>query len=229
VSERVTISFADADRQIQGVAITGVGTLLKLGDELSAAAPPELVRDGEGWGVVAGDALALTLTPIAATGAATGAPVAAHRASGSAGAHRVDGLALLRREREAGGLALERSLAILFDAQLALALHASRPHGAGGHGEEQLDAILLRGEPLDLVAIEKPRLSSTYGADGRITHAGLELWESEESELPLRIGGEALAGGDLAGAEGPPVAVTFVAWHHDARRGLGSYTITRGG
>ena len=225
----MTISFADADRRIQGVAITGVGTLLKVGDELSAAPPPQMEGGNEVWAVAAGDALALTLTPLEATGAAADAGVAAHRAAGSAGAHRVDGLALVRREREAGGLALERSLAILFDAQLALALHASRPRGAGGHGEEQIDAILLRGEPLDRVAIEKPRLSSTYGADGRITHAGLELWESEESELPLRIGGEALAAGDLAGPGGVPVAVTFVAWHHDSRHGLGSYTITRGG
>ncbi|MGA2758167.1 MAG: hypothetical protein ABSF58_12515 [Solirubrobacteraceae bacterium] len=229
MSERVTISFADADRGIQGVAIAGVGTLLKVGDELSAAPPPQLQRDGEAWGVAAGDALALTLTPIAATAEAADAPVAAYVAAGSAGRHRVEGLALLRREREAGGLALERSLTVLFDAHLALALHASRPRGAGGHGEEQLEAILLRGEPLDLVAIEKPRLSSTYGADGRLTHAGLELWESEESELPLRIGGEALAGGELGGPDGAPVQVTFVDWHHDGRRGLGSYTIARGG
>jgi hypothetical protein len=231
VNERVTLSFADPDRQIQGVAISGAGTLLKLAAQLTAAPPPQLDVDGGAWSVRAGDAFALTLTPLGTADPQADPGVTLHRATGTVGSQPFDGLALARRDAEAdaeacAGLALERSLAILFDAQLALALRARRPPGAGGHGEEQLDAVLLRGEPLELVAIEKPRLSSTYGADGRLTHAGLEVWESEESELAMRIGGEALGSGELAGPDGARTQVTFVAWHH-GRRGLGSYSITR--
>ena len=43
----------------------------------------------------------------------------------------------------------------------------------------------------------------------------------------MRIGGEALGSGELAGPDGARTQVTFVAWHHDGRRGLGSYSITR--
>jgi hypothetical protein len=228
VSERVTISFTDAARRIQGVAITGQGTLVKHADELTAAAPPELSRDGEGWTVHAGDALALTLTPIEATGSASDGSVTAHLAVGAAGGQQVEGLALVRRDPEGSGTALERSIEILFDAQLLFAARASRPQGAEGHGQEGLEAIVLRGAPLELAAIEKPRLSTTYDADGQLTHAGLELWESEESELPLRIGGEAVASTELGGPEGIATEVTFVSWHHNGRRGLGTYTISRG-
>ena len=124
-------------------------------------------------------------------------------------------------------MSIERSIDILFDAALAFSLRARQAAGAGGHGEEELAAVVFRGEPLELVAIEKPRLSSTYDAEGRLRHAGLELWESEEAELALRIGGEVLGSGVLPGGGGAPTQVAFVAWHHSGRRGLGSYTITR--
>ena len=74
--------------------------------------------------------------------------------------------------------------------------------------------------------IERPRLSSTYDSQGLLTHAGLELWESEDSDRPIRIGGEALARGELRSPDGALTRVTFLAWHHDGLHGLGSYAIT---
>jgi hypothetical protein len=223
VSERLSISFADADRQIQGVAIAGAGTLLKVARELITAPPPQLGVDGPDWRLRAGDACELTIGQL---GSADADGLMLARATGTVGSQALDGLAILDRAPETGaGVALERSLAILFDAQLAFALRAKRPSGAGGHGEEQLAAVVFRGDPPQAVAIEKPRLSTTYDAGGRLAHAGLELWEGEESELPARIGGEALASGELSHPDGARAQVTFVAWHHEGRRGLGSYCI----
>ena len=142
------------------------------------------------------------------------------------GSQPLDGLATLRRRPAADGIALERSIAIFFDAQLAFALAARRPRGAGGHGEEQLDAVAFRGEPLEPASFEIPRLSTTYDADGVPTHAGIELWETDEAELALRIGGEVLGHGELAQPGGARTRVTFVAWHHNGHHGLGSYEIT---
>ncbi len=229
VSERLTVSFADADAQIQGVAIAGVGTLLKLGEQLTAAAPPLFAPDDGSWRVSSPEGFELSL---ASWGHGTalsegGTFVCPCGATGIVGSSHFDGLAMLSRAPADSepGFALERSLAILFDPQLTFALSAGRRQGADGHGEEQLAAVAFRGEPLEPVAIEKPRLSSTYDAESQLTHAGLELWESEESEFALRIGGEALAHGELRDPDGALTRVSFIAWHHDGRHGLGSYAI----
>lgn len=230
VNERVTVGFADADTQIQGVAIAGVGTLLALGGQLTSAPAPQVAGpedDGGPWTVSSPNSYELSLEPLGRAAAlADGARIWLCRAAGTIGSQQLDGLATLRRGPAADGSALERSIAIFFDAQLGFALSARRPRGAGGHGEEQLEAIAFRGEPLEPVSFEIPRLSTTYDADGVLTHAGIELWETDEAELALRIGGEVLAHGELAHPGGAHTRVTFVAWHHDARHGIGSYEIT---
>ena len=222
------ISFADGEHQIQGVAIAGAGTLLKVEHALTQQPPPTLSGDGRTLTLRAGEGCELTLTPLYCAEEPDDQPVTLHRAAGTVGSRDFAGLALARRERPAdAAVSIERSIDILFDAALAFSLRARQAAGAGGHGEEELAEVVFRGEPLELVAIEKPRLSSTYDAEGRLRHAGLELWESEEAELALRSGGEVLGSGVLPGGGGAPTQVAFVAWHHSGRRGLGSYTITR--
>lgn len=243
MQEPLTISFADSEHGIQGFGIVGVGTLLRLGEELRLVGPPQFAWNAESWRVSADDGFELSLAAWA--GAAPlgdeHSDAVPARVSGTVGSWPVEGLALLRGAGGSSGdagsgaaagrdVAVDRMLAALFDdGPLAVVLTAERPEGAAGHGEERLDALAFRGDPIDVVRIARPRLSRTYDSSGLLTHAGLELWESEESELPLRIGGEALAGGELGGPDGAPVQVTFVDWHHDGRRGLGSYTIARGG
>jgi hypothetical protein len=229
VNERLTISFADAERRIQGVAIDGVGTLLRAGEQLTVAAPAVFARAGDSWQVSCAGEFELSL---AAWGAGAslgdGPQVWPCGATGTVGSQPLNGLALLTSAPTAGsGVALERSLAILFDASLAFAVHATRPPGARGHGEDQLAAVVFRGDPPEPARVERPRLSGTYDAGGELAHVGMELWESEESDRPLRIGGEAQARGVLAHPDGSSTHVTFVAWHHDGRHGLGSYSITQ--
>jgi hypothetical protein len=224
------ISFADGERQVQGVAIAGAGTLLRVEHALTQQPPPTLSGEGATLTVRAGEGCELTLTALGPPEGQADQAVTLHRATGTVGSRDFGGLALVRRERPADAAAsIERTIDILFDATLAFSLLARRAAGAGGHGDEEIAAVVFRGEPLEPVAIEKPRLSSTYDAEGRPRHAGLELWESEEAELALRIGGEALESGELPGGGVAPTQVAFVAWHHNGRRGLGSYSITRNG
>ena len=135
---------------------------------------------------------------------------------------------------EPGGDALARSVWMCFDGELAFVVAAERRRPRDGHGDESVAAYLGRGVPLAEVAIEEPRLSSTYRADGQLLRAGLELWE-EDAEgdeggahdrlRALRVGGETIVAGELRGAGG--ISVAFLAWHHDGRAGTGAYTIGR--
>jgi hypothetical protein len=230
MSERLTVAFADADAHAQGVAIAGVGTLLSLGGDRSLAPPPEIAAIEGGGDVLklrSPNSYDLSLQPLGSAAAlADGALISLCRASGTIGSQSFDGFGSLTRGSHNGTFALERSLSIFFDAQLGFALAARRPPGARAHGEEQLEAFAFRGEPLEPSRIAVPRLSSTYDAGGLLTHAGIELWESDEAEFALRIGGEALARGELLHPDGARTRVTFIDWHHDGRHGVGSYDIT---
>ena len=183
-----------------------------------------------GWMLAGASNYELALQPLGGPPgrfAKAGGEISLWRATGTLAGRQLDGLALLTRNQADSGVVLERSLAILFDGQLALAVHADRPRGAGGHGDEQLDALVFRGEPLEPVTIEKLRLSSTYDGAGVLTHTGLELWETDESELPLRDRRRELsARGELVSPDGVRSDVAFIGWHHDGRRGAGSYVVT---
>ena len=226
VTERLTIAFADAGAELQGVAIAGVGTLLALGEQLTAAPAPALTGEDGDWLLSAGDAYELTLKAGGEPAAlADGTRIWLCRATGTIGDRQLDGLATLCRG-PAGPDAVERSLAILFEDQLGFALTARGPRDERGHDAEQVEAVRFRGEPLEPSTIEKPRLSTTFDADGRLTRAGIELWETADAEFALRIGGEALAHGELLHPDGARTQIAFVSWHHDGHRGPGSYAIT---
>jgi hypothetical protein len=226
VTERLTIAFADASAELQGVAIAGVGTLLAHGERVTAAPAAQLTGEDGAWLLSAGDAYELTLTA-AGDGAmlADGTRIWLCRATGTLGAQQFDGRATLSRG-PAGAGAVERSLAILLEDQLGFALSARGPRDEPGHDAERLGAVAFRGEPLELAAIEKPRLSTTFDAEGRLIRAGIELWETADAEFALRIGGETLAHGELVHPDGARTQIAFLGWHHDGRRGPGSYAIT---
>jgi len=104
-----------------------------------------------------------------------------------------------------------------------ITLATVRPQGAAGHDDEVAWAVIVRGgEP---VAVQDPRLSTTYDADGRQRRAGLELWLDGE-DYPLRAAGEALCGTTLdLGALRLDVA--FLRWSAEGREGVGRYDIVR--
>jgi hypothetical protein len=225
VSQLLCVSFANADDHTQGFAIDGVGALLLRGGELARSDAAAVTRQGEGWQLSApGAGIELALLTAAAAGEHP--PLWRAQARGEVGARGFDGVAIVSREAAPAAGELVRSLAITFDAQLALALHARRARGAGGHGDEELEAVVVRGDPAESMTVETPLLSSTYDGSGRLTHAGLELWEGEESEQPLRLGGEAIAHGELLHDQAGVTVVAFMDWHLGERHTPGTYAIT---
>jgi len=128
-----------------------------------------------------------------------------------------------------GGTALRRDLWVCVDEDLAFLASAERRHARDGHGDEKLAVIVARGSPLEPSAIADPRLSTSYGADGQVLRAGLELWEGEdagerERSRALRLAGEAVASGELE-----RTSVAFMVWRHAGREGIGCYAIERAG
>jgi hypothetical protein len=119
---------------------------------------------------------------------------------------------------------LRRHLWLAFGEEFAVLLEAAREGAAAGHGQERIEAFVLRGTPLVAGAVERPRLSSSYDASGQLSHAGLELLEHEPPGQPLRIGAEPLARADL-----PPLAATFLHAHHNGSSGVGCYLLERSG
>ena len=75
-----------------------------------------------------------------------------------------------------------------------LSVVALRPRKARGQDADVVSAVAL--EPEGQLAIEDPRLSTTYAGDGRPLRVGLELWVSagddDEEQYPRRASGETL-------------------------------------
>ncbi len=229
MSERITIGFADADGARQGVAIADAGALLCLAGAVTAAPDAQLRRDAGGaWIASVEGRFEIALEPLgppAELGALAAVWICG--ASGTIAGERFAGLGHLTRSAPAGDAPLERALTAWLDAELALALAARRGRRAGGHGDEDLHAAILRGAPPTPLAVRNPRLSSAYDADGRLARCNLELWETDEAEFALRYGALATAHGELAHADGARTQVAFLAWRGEREHGVGRYDITR--
>jgi hypothetical protein len=126
-------------------------------------------------------------------------------------------------------MTLARTLSAWIDDDLAVTLTAVRPAKADAHGRELVAATILeRGEDGDgvhPVAVVDPRLSTTYDADGRQRHVGLELWVDEDGH-PRRASGDVVCGTtlDLGRLR---LDCAFFRWHMDGREGVGRYDVLR--
>jgi hypothetical protein len=121
-------------------------------------------------------------------------------------------------------LALRRSLALWREDQGAAVALAARPAGAAGHGAETTSGFVFEGQPPVPVPIADARLSSTTDAAGRVLRAGLELWESDDSDFPRRGTSEAVASAVLPTA-GLTLACTFVRGWMDGHAVVGVYQV----
>ncbi len=120
---------------------------------------------------------------------------------------------------------LVREVAAWFDTELGFAVHSRRPARADAHEAEALEAVVLRGSPPAPVRIEDPRLSTAYGPGWHQNRAGLELWETAESDHALRLAGETIGAGELELADGAILRSAFLLWRHDGLVGTGRYDI----
>lgn len=141
------------------------------------------------------------------------------------------------QELAPGDFGLLRDIRAWFSPQEGLALLAVRPRRGSTHADERLSATLFEGgQP---VAVEEPRLSTTYGDDGLPIRATLELWlpESESEErtedaepvvnYPRRAAGEAAGPASAHEIGGLTVQVRPFKWRAAGREGAGVYLMAR--
>jgi hypothetical protein len=121
-------------------------------------------------------------------------------------------------------ITVSRTLSAWIAPDTAITLAAVRPADARGHVDEAVSAYLFaEGEP---VTVAEPRLSTTYDGDERQRRAGLELWETEESDYPRRAAGEAVCGTTLELGR-LTLEAAFFRWHMEGRTGIGRYDVLR--
>lgn len=155
------------------------------------------------------------------------------RVRGTAAGTELDGLghAVVEAPAPRGRkrVALARGVSAWLSEELAIALRARRPARAKHHEAEEVSAFVLRGSPPDAHPIDDPRLSTAYDGAGHQRRAGLELWETEESDYPLRVAGEAVGAGELELDGGERLRCAFFVWRHAGSVGGGRYDILLAG
>jgi hypothetical protein len=92
------------------------------------------------------------------------------------------------------------------------------------HADEASWAALL--DAGGAVAIDDPRLSTTYDGDGHPRRAGLELWVGEDDGYPRHATGEVICGSTLDLGQ-LRLDCAFVRWRMDGRSGCGRYDVLR--
>jgi hypothetical protein len=228
-----TIGFGDG--AFNAMACAGSGALVCRRGETAALGSPVIEWDGgdRNWRAELTDAFDVTLEPLGAAATfADGSREWLCLVSGLADGVPIECLGHVVRAGDGPPpdwrkTALVREIAAWFDADLGFAVHARRPARADAHEAEALEAVVLRGAPPEPVRIDDPRLSTAY-ADGWHQHrAGLELWETEESDHALRLAGEAIGEGELKLPDGAILRSTFLLWRHDGLVGTGRYDIVR--
>jgi hypothetical protein len=246
-SDAVTLAFADPEAGLYGVARTSLSAddasgmgILFVGTEVAAVRAEgvalDVVEPLRRWtasfaGAFELEAEALSPPADVAVGDTRGYEQLV-RVSGTATVggeqRRVDGLG--QRGHSWGRvdwskLELARTVTAWLDDRTAATLSAIRPASAKHHSDESVAAhVVLDGEP---VQVADPRLSTTYDADGRQVHAGLELWVPDgDGEYPHRGAGEVVCGTtvDLGTLR---LDCAFFRWHMDGRTGAGRYDIVR--
>jgi hypothetical protein len=124
------------------------------------------------------------------------------------------------------GQIVRRSVGIVFADGGLLALSAVRPEGSGGHGEEEVAAVLCSADGAP-VEVSEALLSTEYGPEGVQRRATLELWVEDDDEQPLRGAGTLISAAsvDHSGLRG---RIAFFRWSVEGREGLGHYEVIRG-
>lgn len=236
-----TLAFGDLSAGLWGCAWAAGETGVVIAR--TAAAGPSVIADatvigggvGEAWTVTAGD-LALTAEPLgdALQFPALGGFDQLCRVSGRLRLGETDHApdTLGRRARfevvDLTRLDSLRDASGWFAPDEGVALTSLRPRGAKGHDRDMLAAVVFGEDGPRPVA--DPRLSSTYGRDGRLVHAGLELWLDGEGETqyPYRAAADAVGNGDRVDLDGVSLTVWPLLWRSRGTEGAGAYVLVSG-
>lgn len=216
----LAVDFADLDSEVFGcLRADGAASAGWLsppnktvdGFELGGSAPALTVRGADG--------LDLALEPLAGPGEfGDGTQEWLCHVTGRAGVLAIDCLARVGRGPLTPAAPPRRTVSALFRPDLAFACHASGADPEAG----DVEAWVLRGD--GSVRVDDPRLSTAYGADGSHDRVGLELWEGEDSEFPLRLAAERVARAQFE-LEHVRFHCAFLRWQHDGQVGSGCYEL----
>ena len=121
-------------------------------------------------------------------------------------------------------ISLTRSLGAWLDEGPSVVYSAVRPEGAESHADEAHWGALLDAD--GAVAIDDPRISTTYDGDGHQRRVGLELWVGEDDDYPRRGSGQVLCGSSVELGQ-LRLDCAFFAWTLDGREGVGRYDVLR--
>ena len=119
-------------------------------------------------------------------------------------------------------------MSIWFAVDDGLAMTAARRRKAKGHDRDLTVAAIL--EAAGGPAVEEPRLSTTYDADGAPARMGLELWlpeENGEQPYPRRAAGEAAGVAASATGDGAELTARPLRCHSRGNDGTGVYLLLR--
>jgi hypothetical protein len=122
-----------------------------------------------------------------------------------------------------------RAISTWFEPDEAIAVTAFRARKAKGHDGDLIAAAMIG--PEHSTAVDDPRLSTTYEAEGWPLRAGLELWlpspEDSEQQYPRRAAGEALGARAHAQTATLDLRAEPFRWHSRGRDGAGMYILAR--
>jgi hypothetical protein len=231
VSVPVTVGFGDG--ALSAMGRVGTGSLLCRGGELLRLEAPivDWSEAQRGWRARAADAFDVALEPLGRSAAfADGSQEFLCKVSGEVGGTAIECLGHVALGDGSSSTdwrrtSLVREVSAWFHTDLSFAVHSRRPARADAHEAEALEAVVLRGSPPEPVPIEDPRLSTAYGEGWHQNRAGLELWETEESDHALRLAGQTIGEGELVLADGAILRSAFLIWRHDGLIGTGRYDI----
>jgi hypothetical protein len=120
-------------------------------------------------------------------------------------------------------LASWRALAAWLDDDRALALWGAQPAGGGERDREALAARIVE-IPARALDVADPRISTTYGSDGRPLRAGLELWLGADDDFAQRAAGELICAGSLRLGSSQQLW-SFLDWRMEGHAGLGALAV----
>ena len=220
----LSVAFFDPVHGLHGSARAGVSLLFDGARSTALPHGPELERKGERWHATVPDGFEVAFEPLAEPIELAGTRTHLCQASGTAAGRAVEGLGTVTETFEPPGwqeLDAVRGISALFDAGHAVLVLARRPRGARAHGDERVDAVLVReGETC---SVETARLSTVYDGEGRQRSAGLELWLPGE-DFPRRAFGT-VVGGTTLQLEQVLVHASVFAWRMEGREGAGAYDL----
>jgi hypothetical protein len=125
-----------------------------------------------------------------------------------------------------GRLDSVRGVSGWFDADRAVTLLAFRPVASAGQEDDVVAATVF--EPEGWIAVDDPRLSTTYLPGNRPARASLELWiGSGDEQYPRRAAAEAIGEGGGVDGNGLRLEVTPLQFHTGGLDGTGVYLLVR--